>query len=218
MDFVHKASRWIIQFVYISCLSIPLFLISFSIRETAPFAFSIIAGATSVITPLMLFSLNKISMICLIASNILTPVVISFSNIKICIYSSYKHSNLCSISEVGTIIYGMEKSSNCCARFCNDSLISEAKLSIRRVTVRAERLMSAKRSLFSGHTISATVKRQSFTNSPSMNGFFLFPISSQTAKLARVLLSDSVLCLMKVPCCSVNDLRWDSILFFGDHQ
>ena len=38
---------------------------------------------------------------------------------------------------------------------------------------------------------------------------------SLTAKLARVLLlSDSVLCLMKVPCCSVNDLRRDSILFF----
>ena len=37
---------------------------------------------------------------------------------------------------------------------------------------------------------------------------------SLTAKLASVLLSYSVLCLIQVPCCSVNDLRRDSILFF----
>ena len=94
-----------------------------------------------------------------------------------------------------------------------EALISETKPSIHRVTVRAERLMSAIRPLFSGHTISITVNRQAFINSPSVNGLILFPISSSTAKLARVLLSDSVLCLMKVPCCSVNDLPRDSILF-----
>ena len=82
MDFAHQASRLIIQCVLASCLSIPLFRLSFSIRETASFAFPIIAGAPSVVTPQILFILKpNLSMTCLIASNILTPAV-SFSEAK----------------------------------------------------------------------------------------------------------------------------------------
>ncbi|KAI6657801.1 Phosphatidylinositol-glycan biosynthesis class W protein-like [Oopsacas minuta] len=66
------------------------------------------------------------------------------------------------------------------------------KSSILRVTILAEGLILAKRSNFSGHTLSTTVRRHSFTNSQSVKAFIRFPMNTLIAKPARVVFSNSL--------------------------
>ena len=62
----------------------PAFLISFSIKETAPFIFPTIAGAQSVVIPQRLLRFKpKMSMTLLIAWDMFTQVVVSFSESRL---------------------------------------------------------------------------------------------------------------------------------------